>query len=276
MVVQQSLKGQLTQTTNVPLAFFGIIDPRGDIGQLIDPDSFVTAFSVTYDISSVDVIAIPQVGLPVVTEVGVERAEDGLATFEANLNLLAPESDPTEAPVLQGAELKFNNDSGEPFPDNEPVLFLTADNALIDNNDLPTSTGSQLTDLQVKFYVGDQVYSAEVLPSLSQEVDDNRVEVAVKVPVTVPLGSSRIALSREQDILVEQNGAEPVYEPIEFESNELRLENDAEYVLTALAGLDSVSVVDASDPEAVVNNSSSEDLALGRIPVGGNGTDRFL
>ena len=269
------VKGQLTQTTNVPLAFFGIIDPRGDIGQLIDPDSFVTGFTVTYDISSVDVIAIPQVGLPVVTEVGVQRAEDGLATFEANLNLEAPESDPTEAPVLQGAELKFNDDNGEPFPDNEPVLFLSADNALIDNNDLPTSTGSRLEDLQVKFYVGDQVYSAEVLPSLSQEVDDNRVEVAVKVPVTVPLGSSKIALSREQDILVEQNGTEPVYEPIEFESNELRLENDAEYVFTALAGVDSVSVVDASNPETVVNSTSSEDLALGRIPVGVDGvTDR--
>ncbi|MEB3341224.1 hypothetical protein, partial [Okeania sp.] len=112
----------------------------------------MTGFTVTYDISSVDVIAIPQVGLPVVTEVGVQRAEDGLATFEANLSLSAPESDPTQAPVLQGAELKFNDQNGDPFPDNEPVLFLTADNALIDDNDLPTSTGSQLTDLQVKFY----------------------------------------------------------------------------------------------------------------------------
>ena len=270
------VKGKVTQTTNVPLAFFGIIDPRGDIGQLIDPDSFVTAFSVTYDISSVDVIAIPEVGLPVRTEVGVQRAE-GVASFEAVLDLPAPESDPTQEPVLQGVELKFSDDNGEPFAenDNEPVLFLTADNALIDSANLTTSKGSQFEDLIPKFYVRNEVYEGTVLGDLSSEVSENRVTVAVKVPKTVPLGSSRIGLSREQDLLEEQSGTEPVYVEVEFESNKVRLENEKEYVFTALAGADSLSVVDATNPEAVVNDTNSSDLLLGKIPVGVDGvTDR--
>ena len=202
------------------------------------------------------------------------RSDDELAIFEANFNLLAPESDPTEAPVLQGAELKFKDDNGAPFADNEPVLFLTADNALIDEDDLLTSTGSRLEDLQAQFYLGSQVYEGTILPALSQQVDDNRVEVAVKVPTAVPLGSSRITLSREQDILVEQNGTNSVYEVIELESNQIRLDNDTEYVFTALAGADRVSVVDASDPETTVNNTESSDLEIAKISVGGSGSDR--
>ena len=202
------------------------------------------------------------------------RSDDDLATFEANFNLLAPESDPSEAPVLQGAELKFKDDLGAPFANDEPVLFLTADNALIDEDDLLTSTGSELEDLQAQFYLGSQVYEGTILPGLSQEIDDNRVEVAVKVPTAVPLGSSRITLSREQDILVEQNGTNSVYEVIELESNQIRLDNDTEYVFTALAGADRVSVVDASDPETTVNNTESSDLEIAKISVGGSGSDR--
>jgi DNA-binding beta-propeller fold protein YncE len=101
------------------------------------------------------------------------------------------------------------------------------------------------------------------------------VTVAVKVPQTVPLGSSRISLSREQDLLEEQSGTEPVYVEVEFESNKVRLENEKEYVFTALASADSLSVVDGTNPEVVVNDTSSEDLLLGRIPVGVDGvTDR--
>ncbi|MDY6805765.1 MAG: DUF4114 domain-containing protein [Cyanobacteriota bacterium] len=269
-------KGKVTQTTNVPLAFFGIIDPDENIGQLIDPEYFVTAFSVSYDISSVDVIAIPQVGLPVKTEVGVQRA-NGIASFEAVLDLPAPEGDPTADPVLQGVELKFSDENGESFAqnNNEPVLFLTADNALIDSEDLATSKGSRFEDLTPLFYVGNEVIEGTVLLDLSEEIDENRATVAVKVPNTVPLGSSRMSLTRSQDVLSEQSGTEPVYVPVEFESNEVRLKNEKEYVFTALASADSLSVVDATNPEAAVNDTSSEDLLLGRIPVGvDNVTDR--
>jgi DNA/RNA endonuclease G (NUC1)/6-phosphogluconolactonase (cycloisomerase 2 family) len=200
-----------------------------------------------------------------------------VASFEAVLDLPAPESDPTQEPVLQGVELKFSDENGEPFAenDNEPVLFLTADNALIDTANLATSKGSRFEDLIPKFSVGNEVYEGTVLGDLSSEVSENRVTVAVKVPNTVPLGSSRISLSREQDLLSEQSGTEPVYVEVEFESNKVRLENEKEYVFTALASADSLSVVDGTNPEAVVNDTSSEDLLLGKIPVGVDGvTDR--
>ncbi|AFZ10857.1 Ig domain protein group 2 domain protein (plasmid) [Oscillatoria nigro-viridis PCC 7112] len=82
------VKGKLTINYDFPLAFFGIIDPLGGIGQLIDSSNFVTnfGFTVSDDISSVKVIAIPKVGLPIVTELGVQRNSNGVATLEANLN----------------------------------------------------------------------------------------------------------------------------------------------------------------------------------------------
>ncbi|NEP81106.1 MAG: Ig domain-containing protein group 2 domain-containing protein, partial [Okeania sp. SIO3B3] len=195
-------------------------------------------------------------------------------TEEEILRISSQITDNSEAPILQGAELKFKDDNGDPFPDNEPILFLTADNALIDPDDLPTPTGSRLEDLQAKFYLGSQVYETPILPELSQQLENNQTEVAVKVPNTVPLGSSEITLTREQDTLVDPDDPDPVYEIISFESEPLQLENDTEYVFTALAGADRVSVVDASDPETTVNTTNSSDLEIAKIPVGGNSTDR--
>ena len=270
------VSGALSLNYSTPLAFLGIVDPFLGIGQLLAPDAFITqpAFTVFHDISTVDVVAVPQEGLPVVTSVGVELAADGLATFETSLNLLAPESDPTEAPVLQGAELKFNDDNGEPFADNEPVLFLTADNALIDSDDLLTDKGSRFEDLVAEFSVGQEVYEGTIIPELSQQLDENRVEVAFKVPKTVTLGNSQIQITRKQERLVEVNQTEPIYEEVEYQSNKLELENDTEYVFATMAFADDVAVIDASAPETVVNDTGSGDLLKAVIPVGGNSYDR--
>ncbi|MCT7953597.1 Ig domain-containing protein group 2 domain-containing protein, partial [Ancylothrix sp. C2] len=270
------VKGQLTLNYNFPLAFFGIIDPRGNIGQLIEPDNFVTipAFTVTYDISSVKVIAIPKVGLPVITEVGVQRSTDGLATFETSLNMSAPvDNDPTEPPILQKASLQFNDESNNPFLGGEPVLFLTGSNVLVDKGSDPK--GSRFEDLIVKFYVGDEVYEGTVLPNLSQALGDNQFKVAVKVPNTVALGVSQISISRRQNELVGQNSTQPVYEEVEYDSNEIQLNTGAEYIFAALRGADRVAVLDGTDPESVVENGNSNDLQLVSIPVGtDNITDR--
>ena len=269
------VKGQLTLNYDFPLAFFGIIDPLGGIGQLIDPSNFVTnfGFTVSYDISSVKVIAIPKVGLPIVTELGVQRNLNGVATLEANLNIPTPAaSNSAAAPKLQAASLKFKDENNQPFEGNEPILFLKASNVLASN--LGDPKGSRLEDLVVKFYVGDRVYEQAVLPNLSATLGDNQFEVAVKVPNTVVLGESYISLSRRQNQLVDQNLTEPVYEELEYNSNPIWLDAGAEYVFAALKGADAVAVLDGTDPESVVAASNSSNLLLSTIPVGDGAIDR--
>ncbi|PSB39712.1 hypothetical protein C7B69_01790, partial [filamentous cyanobacterium Phorm 46] len=275
------VKGQLTLNYNFPLAFFGIIDPLGNIGQLIDPDKFVTtpAFTVTRDISSVQVVAIPKVGLPVITEVGVQRNDDGTATFKAALNMPAPtSSDPTTPPVLQKAELKFKDENNQQFENNEPLLFLTGGNILVNN--ASDSKGSRFEDLVVEFQVGNQVYSGTILPNRSRSVGGNQFEVAVQVPNTLPLGASGIVLTRKQNQLVEQNGTAPVYKPIEYSSNPIRLPQGAEYVFATQnfppinpKSLSELVVIKGSNPKAAVEATSSKDLLISRIPVGSKSTD---
>ncbi|MEZ2246692.1 DNA/RNA non-specific endonuclease [Microcoleus sp.] len=266
------VKGQLTLNYNFPLAFFGIIDPLGNIGQLIDPDKFVTtpAFTVTRDISSVQVVAIPKVGLPVVTEVGVQRNDDGTATFKAALNMPAPtSSDPTTPPVLQKAELKFKDENNQQFENNEPLLFLTGGNILVNN--ASDSRGSKFEDLTVKFYAGNSVYEGTVVSTRSRSLGGNQYEVAVKVPDTVVLGASGVVVERKQNQIVEQKGATPVYKEIQYHSNPIRLPQGAEYVFAALGGSDRVAVLNGKSPESVVNTTNSKDLLLAQIPVGTSG-----
>jgi DNA/RNA endonuclease G (NUC1) len=266
------VKGQLTLNYNFPLAFFGIIDPLGNLGQLINPDNFVTtpAFTVTRDISSVQVVAIPKVGLPVVTEVGVQRNDDGTATFKAALDMPAPTtSDPTTPPVLQKAELKSKDDSGQPFENNERLLFLTGGNILVNN--ASDSKGSKFEDLTVKFSVGNQVFEGAVVPTRSRSLGGNQYEVAVKVPDTVLLGASGVVLERKQNQIVEQQGVTPVYEEIKYNSNPIRLPQGAEYVFAALGNYDAVAVFNGKNPESVVDTTNSEDLLLETIFVGTSG-----
>ncbi|MBW4496375.1 MAG: DNA/RNA non-specific endonuclease [Oscillatoria princeps RMCB-10] len=264
------VKGQLTVNYNLPIAFYGVMDSLGKIGQLLMPDQFGSAnvaLTVSYDISSVKVMAVPTVGLPVITEVGVQRNQDGIASFSAALNMPAPaESDPTAPPVLQEAELKFADENNQAFENNQPVLFLTGSNVLVNSgSDL---LGSRFEDLVAKFYVGDKAYEGTVLPNLSRELGDNRFEVAVKVPNTVPLGASRIVLTRRQNHLAGQNGTEPVYEEVGYDSNNIRINQGAEYIFAAQRGADRLAVIDGTDPESVVSASNSSKLLLASIPAG--------
>jgi hypothetical protein len=75
------VQGQLAY--DFPLAFLGIIDPFGNIGQLLEPFGFAAtpAFTVFHNISSVKVIAVPKQGRPRVTELKVEPDGKGGATF---------------------------------------------------------------------------------------------------------------------------------------------------------------------------------------------------
>jgi hypothetical protein len=75
------VQGQLAY--DFPLAFLGIIDPFGNIGQLLEPFGFAAnaAFTVFHNISSVKVIAVPKQGLPRVSQWKVEPDGKGGATI---------------------------------------------------------------------------------------------------------------------------------------------------------------------------------------------------
>ena len=57
--------------------------------------------------------------------------------------------------------------------------------------------------------MGKQAYEATVLTDKSRKLEDNQFEIAVQVPNTVPLGESRIVISRKQNEKVSPNPSEP-------------------------------------------------------------------
>jgi len=135
-----------------------------------------------------EMIGIPKVGETVVTTAQVELNTEGVPTVSAVLS--GPDTGlavPLEPPSLESVELEFSN--------SEPVVFLTGNNFL---NGLNGSLGASFGDLKVDFSVGGKSYSGTVMPDLSSSLGDNRYKVAVKAPISVPLGESEIKLSRQQ------------------------------------------------------------------------------
>lgn len=75
------VKGLLSY--DFPVVSLGIMDPFGNIGQLLEPNAFSAspAFTVFHDISSVKVIAFPKQGLPKVAQLEVKPDGKGGGTI---------------------------------------------------------------------------------------------------------------------------------------------------------------------------------------------------
>ncbi|MBO0350012.1 DNA/RNA endonuclease G, partial [Phormidium pseudopriestleyi FRX01] len=203
-----------------------------------------------------EIIGIPQVGLPVVTTAGVELTAEGVPSVTAVLNTPPPgPADPLAPPVLQQAELTFSN--------NEPVVVLSGSNFLNDFNDV----GSSFEDLAVEFRVGNKSYPGILIPDRSVELGDNRYEIAIEVPNIVVLGEAEIVLIRRQK---EQIGPLPTdSEIVEKESNPIQLTPTCvELALVARETADTISIINAHTPESVIEAGSSSDLLRANIPVG--------
>ncbi|MEG3981106.1 DUF4114 domain-containing protein [Microcoleus sp. T3B2] len=137
----------------------GLIGIAAATGAQFAATILLLAYLAKYLQSGLKVIAIPQVGLPVVTPAGVELDPEGIPSVTATLNVptLFP-ADPFAPPVLQGAEFKLENGS--------PTVVLTGSNFLNNSNDL----GGEFEDLTVSFRVGDKTYPGILMPEKNTDL----------------------------------------------------------------------------------------------------------
>ncbi|TAG21642.1 MAG: hypothetical protein EAZ39_04320 [Oscillatoriales cyanobacterium] len=174
-------------------------------------------------------------GETVVTTAQVQLNTQGVPTVSAVLN--GPDSGlaiPLEPPSLESAQLEFSN--------SEPVIFLTGSNFL---NGLNGNLGASFGDLKVDFKVSGKSYSGTVVPGLSSSLGENRYKVAIKAPISVPLGESEIVLSRQQK---ERFGPGPVDSEVVKRSSfeDLQLKPVfSDLILVAQRSSDKIQVIDA-------------------------------
>ena len=205
-------------------------------------------------------VGIPKVGETVVTTAQVESNAAGVPTVSAVLN--GPDTGlaiPLEPPSLESVDLEFSN--------NEPVVFLTGSNFL---NGLNGNLGASFGDLNVDFKVGGKTYSGTVVPGLSSALGENRYKVAVKAPLTVPLGEAEITLSRPQN---ERFGPGPVDSKVvkRLSFEDLQLEPVfSDLILIAKRSSDTIRVIDALS--SVPTPPSSQQQPPKEISVGIPGT----
>ena len=259
-------KSKLTKRKNTLLDTFNSFTslPGTDLLGMLETAPFL---SISYDISSLKVTQVPAIGLPTVTQTGVQLDADGLPTFEVKLDVPeVQESGPAAPPVLQQAQLRFQDENNQSYENNQPVLFLTGSNVLVENGD--DELGRKFEDLIVKFQMGLTTVEVPVLTELSERLPDNEFKVAVKVPDDIVLGMTDISLIRRQNKVVRRIGPKEFKEEVKFESNEIDLVATGEYILGVQRLSDFVSVIDGRDPNTLPNISSSADLLLARIPIG--------
>lgn len=197
-------------------------------------------------------------GLPVVTPAGVELDPEGIPSVTATVNIpsLFP-ADPFAPPVLQSAEFKLEN--------GDPTVVLTGSNFLNNSNDL----GGEFEDLTVSFRVGDKTYPGILIPDKNTDLGENRYKIAVKIPITVPVGESSIVVSRKQKKRFGPGTGD--YSIVELESEEnIRLAPTCvELALATERTGDKINVINLKDALSTVETQSSKELAVAiNIPVG--------
>ena len=110
--------------------------------------------------------------------------------------------------------------------------------------------GNSFGDLKVDFKVSGKSYSGVVVPELSKSLGNNRYELAVKAPTSVPLGESKIVLSRSQlkNFASGAVGSE-VVKLSSFEDLQLK-PTFSDLILVAQRSNDKIRVIDALSPVA--------------------------
>ncbi|MCC3513526.1 MAG: Ig domain-containing protein group 2 domain-containing protein, partial [Microcoleus sp. PH2017_17_BER_D_A] len=187
--------------------------------------------------------------------------------FEATTSLLTYLAQSSNQPL----EIIGIPKVGETVSNSEPVIFLTGSNFL---NGLNGNLGASFGDLNVDFKVSGKSYSGTVVPGLSSSLGENRYKVAVKAPISVPLGESEIVLSRQQK---ERFGPGPVDASVVKRSSfeDLQLKPVfSDLILVAQRNSDKIQVIDALSSVQSPSNPQQKppkDLSVG-IPGTAVGT----
>lgn len=251
--------------------------PANENNSAEDIASFSNSLSLTQSFPNTDFTppeensALDALTGELIAERDLDYSDKDILIGERRASLLAPTaSNPKKPPIIQNAELKFTDSNNQPFPNNQPVLFITATNVLVDN--FGDALGSRFSDLTVKFFVGKQAYEGTVLTDKSRTLVNNQFEIAVQVPNTVPLGESRIVISRKQNEKVSPNPSEPAKE-VKYDSSPYRIENNTEYIFAAQWTTDKIAIINGANPESVVTATNSSDLSIASVSVG---TDDIL
>ncbi|WP_293152804.1 MULTISPECIES: DNA/RNA non-specific endonuclease [unclassified Microcoleus] len=106
----------------------------------------------------------------------------------------------------------------------------------------------------------------------SRKLANNQFEIAVQVPNTVPLGESRIVISRKQNEKVSPKPSEAAKE-VKYDSSPYRIENNTAYIFAAQWTADKVAIINGANPKSVVAATNSSDLSVASVSVG---TDDIL
>lgn len=83
----------------------------------------------------------------------------------------------------------------------------------------------------------------------------------------MPLGESRIVISRKQNEKVSPNPSEPAKE-VKYDSTPYRIENDTQYIFAAQWTADRISLINGANPAFVVGDTNSSKLLIDSIAVG--------
>ena len=125
--------------------------------------------------------------------------------------------------------------------------------------------GTDADDVKLVFMAGDrEIGTASVIDIVGAENDLQTLRA--RVPNDIPLGSVSVMVKRSSSQIRTNPDGTPVWVPfIPVQSNALRVEGEGRYVFAAVAGDDSVSVMDTV---ASANGTFEANEIIARIPVG--------
>src|SRR5262249_49874873 len=149
------IKGRLSLTVNIPIAFLGVIPPVG-IAAVMSTAVTIPYLTVSVDTSKLKVIAVPEVGPTFTSTINVQLTPGQVTPLVATIITTAPPaSDPLGPPVIDGVRMDFSGPGGV------PTVVLTGSRFIASNPADPSGLGSQFDQDQVNFLVNGKTYAAE-------------------------------------------------------------------------------------------------------------------
>jgi hypothetical protein len=162
----------------------------GDVGSV--------GMDAAMDVSNLTVEAVPQVGLPTVTTVGVQLNPNAANTVQTTVAVPPPDpNNPLAAPAINAASLQFLNvTNGAQTPPLTPVIELDGQRFTANDPRFPGGPGSSFSDLKVDFIVAGKKYPGQILSQLCKDLGGGQQKLYVLPPTSVAVGQATIQVER--------------------------------------------------------------------------------